>query len=246
VSVSLAIATYNRSAVLAKSLARLAELTVPDEIVIVDDGSDDGCEDMVGSLDLPIRYIYNNRPYFALVSQARNVGLRAATGDLFVTCEPEVLFESDALAQLVAAYEANPDKAVNAGSVTHVHEDGSRETVRGWTASFCTLFRRDWLLAVNGWDEEMPGIYGHDDCDLTTRLGLAGHGTLVDESIRVTHQWHPSTRAVEGAEDDLQANGRYLRSKEIGWGLPVCENPPIIANADIEWGKVIHRAAVFT
>ena len=90
-TVCLLVTTWNRTALLANSLQRLAGgLTLPDEILVVDDGGSDGCEGLCERArvewGLPVRYLYNHRPYEAMCSQARNVGIKHTDADLIITC----------------------------------------------------------------------------------------------------------------------------------------------------------------
>lgn len=81
--VSVVIPTFNRAAVLARSVRSVQLQTLgPSEIIVVDDGSSDGTQELVAELaseDSRIRYVH--QPNGGAPS-ARNHGARLATGDL--------------------------------------------------------------------------------------------------------------------------------------------------------------------
>jgi glycosyltransferase involved in cell wall biosynthesis len=77
--ISVIIATWNRAPRLVAALDSVYRQTLPPhEIILVDDGSDDGTRELVSGRYAGVRYHYQeNRG----VSSARNTGIRMATGD---------------------------------------------------------------------------------------------------------------------------------------------------------------------
>jgi glycosyltransferase involved in cell wall biosynthesis len=106
--ISVIVCTYNRSASLAETLGRLAELTVDEtfavEVIVVDNNSNDDTPSVVASLAARfggrLRYVFEGRQG---QSQARNTGMREARGALVVFTDDDVLPEPDWLAALHAA-----------------------------------------------------------------------------------------------------------------------------------------------
>lgn len=81
--ISVVIPTYNRAAVLARAIQSVYAQTWLEqggnlELIVVDDGSDDGTAELVQEMFPQVRYIYQHN---AGVSAARNVGLRHCQGD---------------------------------------------------------------------------------------------------------------------------------------------------------------------
>jgi glycosyltransferase involved in cell wall biosynthesis len=78
--IAVIIATYNRATLLDEAIGcLLAQTRVPDEIVVVDDGSTDQTPDVLAGYGPPVKVVRQaNRGLPA----ARNTGLRTATADL--------------------------------------------------------------------------------------------------------------------------------------------------------------------
>lgn len=111
IKTSLVISVFNRTELLRKNLLRLQYLTLPDEIVIVDDGTHNHHEvsNMLKSLDFlkgRITYIRHANPNWDSCSIPKNIGLKNATGDILIYTEPENIFIED----IVPIAKEIPDK----------------------------------------------------------------------------------------------------------------------------------------
>jgi glycosyltransferase involved in cell wall biosynthesis len=120
--ICLLITTYNRAHLLNRSLERLTRLTLPDEILIVSDGCTDNTEETVRGFEgrLPIRYIYNHQPGMSLCSLARNIGIKNTDCPLILTSEPELLWCTDVVPQVLSLHRENPTQMVSAGTIYHM------------------------------------------------------------------------------------------------------------------------------
>ena len=217
------ITTHNRSALLARSLEALQNLTWPDELIVVDDGGFDACEDVCDRFGA--WYVYNDNPGLTNCCLARNIGLRLAHHPQILVCEPEVMFLTDVVAQMKQAREEHP-KDILYGWTYHANNDGSGivDAERIGHFPYYTLYKRDWLIQVGGWDEAFPGPWAWDDVDLNGRLAELGHGLHRVEECEALHQWHPSR--IELAVE----NEAHARSKR--WPQD------IVANRGVEWGQI--------
>ena len=115
------ITTFNRGELLDKSLERMTHLTLPDEILVVDDGSSDNTEAVVkGYFDrLPIRYIYNHNPDWSICSFARNIGVKNTDADLIITTEPEMIWVTDIVKIILEEREKHPKEIISASIIYH-------------------------------------------------------------------------------------------------------------------------------
>jgi len=101
--VSVVIPSYNRPDMLAESLASvLAQTRPPREIIVVDNGTDDGTAEVVARHAARVRYI---RTEPAGVQAARNVGLRAATSEWVATLDDDDLYRPTFLERAAPALE---------------------------------------------------------------------------------------------------------------------------------------------
>lgn len=116
---TLLITSYNRSNQLNNSLQRLCNLTIPDQILVVDDGSSDNTEQVVNDFKtkLPIEYIYNHNPEWSICSYARNIGIKNAIGDIIITSEPEVLFVTDIVKQMLDELSKYKNQIISVGTM---------------------------------------------------------------------------------------------------------------------------------
>lgn len=123
--VCLLITCYGRAHLLGATLERLTKLTLPGEIIVVNDGGQDNCEEVCHSFKdrLPIRYIYNHAPFWSICSFARNIGVRNTNCDLILTSEPELIYCTDVVKQVLDAQKNTPDKIISAGVVYHMGKE---------------------------------------------------------------------------------------------------------------------------
>jgi glycosyltransferase involved in cell wall biosynthesis len=107
--VSIIIPTYNRSAMLLRTLESVKRQGHREwEVIVIDDGSTDGTSRLFapGVQDRRIQYL---RQENAGVSAARNTGLRAAQGDFIAFLDSDDLWRPWKLEVQVTALQANPD-----------------------------------------------------------------------------------------------------------------------------------------
>jgi len=125
-TISVIITTYNRGGHLRRCLPSLLGQKVnADEIIIVDDGSEDYTKSVVEQIqkDFPkqdIKYIYNNNIGYTNCCLAKNIGLRQAKGDILVFTEPEILHATETLQQHLAWQEKGEKTYISAGTVYFV------------------------------------------------------------------------------------------------------------------------------
>jgi glycosyltransferase involved in cell wall biosynthesis len=116
--VSVVIPSYNSGPGLETCLVALnhqrSALIEQFEVVVVDDGSDDGTEDLVKRLrcDYDLSYVFIPRGPASGRSAARNVGIRAATGELVVMIDADVVVPPGFLAAHLDYHRRRPDLVV--------------------------------------------------------------------------------------------------------------------------------------
>ncbi len=209
--VSIVVLNYKRRDALALCLSSvLAQTYIRRDIIVVDNHSEDGAEEMVRALDPAIHWI--GLPQNLGSCAGRNAGLRQAQGDLIVTLDNDVLFASPAeLARLVDLADRRPDSAVFAMQVCDqatgkirgrewCHpksriRDGSNEFESSFFPEGAVAFRREALDHAGLYYE--PFFIGCEGGDLAIRILDQGFKILYSPSVRVVHLMEPETRTAD-------------------------------------------------
>ena len=104
--ISVIIPTYNRKKTLARAIRSVVNQSFsPFEILIIDDGSNDGTEEWVKENFQNIKYIYQNNHG---VSSARNIGIENAYGDWVAFLDSDDEWIPNKLYEQVKSIESNP------------------------------------------------------------------------------------------------------------------------------------------
>lgn len=110
-SVSIALCTWNGASFLREQLESiLGQTRIPDEIVLRDDGSDDGTVDLARSLlsEAPCRVDIEVQPRNLGSTRNFESALKACTGDVVFFCDQDDRWDSDKIATMVDRLEAAP------------------------------------------------------------------------------------------------------------------------------------------
>jgi GT2 family glycosyltransferase len=217
--VSVVVCTYNGGQTLDQCLRSLGELAYPDyEVIVVDDGSTDDTGEILKRFP-GMRAIH--QPNMGL-SVARNAGLYAATGEIVAYTDSDCFADPDWLTHLVYQLQRSGASAVGGpnltpedgrlaacvaacpGQPTHVLvSDQVAEHIPG-----CNMaFRRDALLAINGFDP----LYrkAGDDVDVCWRLQQASMWITFAPGAFV---WH---HRRQGPRSYLKQQGGYGEAEAL-------------------------------
>jgi glycosyltransferase involved in cell wall biosynthesis len=120
--VSICVPTYNRKKYLKETLESIFSQTYKDyEIIVVDDGSTDGTEDMIKKLGVPITYHWQENGGDAA---ARNKLIELARGKYISFIDSDDLLFPDAIERLVKVVEAEAEDVIAYGSYIRINQDG--------------------------------------------------------------------------------------------------------------------------
>ena len=123
-TISVIIPTYNRARDLPRAVASVLQQTLPaSEILIVDDGSTDGTEQVAARLDGPIRYLRQENKG---VSVARNRAMELADGSLLAFLDTDDRWNPRKLEIQVGAMVRNPEAGWSATNLVVVDPAGER------------------------------------------------------------------------------------------------------------------------
>lgn len=201
-SIAVVIPTFNRIDVLPRALESvLAQTRPPDEIIVVDDGSDDGTADWIERARPGVCLI---RQENAGVSAARNRGVEAASSDWIALLDSDDAWMPEKLERQTEAIEKE------AGAVLcHTEEiwirNGRRvnpmkkhEKAGGWIFERClplcaispssALIRRDLLIELGGFDETLPAC---EDYDLWLRVCARHPVVFLETPLIEKYGGHP-------------------------------------------------------
>ena len=191
--VSVIIPTYNRRDYLRQAIASVVTQDHPFELIVVDDGSDDGTASVVPRDDPRIRYIRQpNRGAAA----ARNTGIRTARHQLIAFLDSDDRFAAGKLRLQAAAMIAQPRYLVSHTEEVwyrrgvllnqkkkHRKEEGDlfARSLKLCVVGMSTIMARRQLFETVGlFDESLPCC---EDYDLWLRVGCRFPFLLVKEAL---------------------------------------------------------------
>jgi len=168
--VSICIPTYNRKNYLKETLESVFAQTYKDyEVVIVDDGSNDGTDQMIKKSNYPIRYFRQNN---LGVSKARNKLIELAEGEYITFIDSDDLLFQYAVEDLMSLVECNGSDIVAYSSYVGIDVTGNavkrkpRKLPSGCIAaklfeyiyvhSCGTMCRKELFEEVGGFDISLP------------------------------------------------------------------------------------------
>jgi len=243
--ISLIIPTYNRRAILHRSLTAAIDQNYADfEVIVVDDASTDGTAEMIKMKFPQVRYFRQETNRGPAV--ARNRGIRESKGEIIAFTDDDCLVPPDFLSRLGDGYQRYPEVAGVGGyqeaasevvaarlvaryerhmnrQVYHVGEQeylGGFECPAGGTNSMS--YRCRVLQEVGGFDETFPLAAG-EDAYLKWQVVQQGHPLLFIPTQVVHLQdytfpgfWKQQTRrGIGAAHFEWRRTGRYPRPFRI-------------------------------
>jgi cellulose synthase/poly-beta-1,6-N-acetylglucosamine synthase-like glycosyltransferase len=200
--VSVVVPVRNGAATIAETLRSIAAQNdgrQPFEIIVVEDGSDDGSRGVVerAAMDLPLTILQGPRRGAAA---AVNAGLRAASHPIVAQVDQDVVLEREWLARLLPHFD---DLRVGAAQGRYTADRSASFFSRVMALDLeqryvglpdridhvCTgntVYRAEALARVGLLDESFG--YGYDN-DLSYRLGAAGYALVFCREARSRHRW---------------------------------------------------------
>lgn len=255
--ISIIVNTLNRGYSLGRTLDSFRQLTYPSfEVVVVNGPSTDESEEVIASYGADVKV---RRCPEANLSMSRNIGIAAAAGEIVAFIDDDGVPEPRWLDELVALYDS--DEVGGAGGVVHDHTGYTYQCrfnssdrlgnasldhdapLDHWSfpgaARFPYLigtnasFRRDALIAVGGFDEEIE--YYLDETDVCLRMVDAGWVLRQGRGATVHHKFLPS---------DVRTEARVTLNN-----FPVVKNKLYFSlvnhGEDISFSRVMSDAADF-
>ncbi|MDR3450296.1 MAG: glycosyltransferase [Alphaproteobacteria bacterium] len=212
--ISVIVCTRNRAKQLPTLLESMTKLVIPSglewELIIVDNGSTDGTTQVIDSFKdrLPVKRVFQP---LAGLSNARNAGVDAASGNYIVWTDDDVGLDPQWLAAYGEAFQRWPNAALFAGKITPHLEPPTP----------------DWLI---GNADAIGSLLAKSDCGdvpvaLSTdkRILPFGANFAIRTAVQKQFRYNPDLgvapgRRMGGEETDVAK--RILASGRHGWWLP--------------------------
>lgn len=184
----------------------------PFEVIVVDDGSSDGCCDFLRNGENPYpnaRLVTQSR---AGVARSRNRGAEQAAGEAFVFLDAHCTPAVDWLDRLAETLDDDPaalaTPCMTDAADPHLKGFGVRITDRSFryrwlprlqegsyaipiAAGGCLAIRQEFFCGLGGF--EYMRTYGHEDVELSIRCWTFGHSVVVVPDVEVAHVFRPRT-----------------------------------------------------
>jgi hypothetical protein len=237
-TITVVVPVYNGGESLGACLEYIGKLSPPpDECVIVDDGSRDESRAMARRAGFKVISTGGRRG----PAVARNLGARAASGDIVLFLDADVLVSSDAVARIRAHFEGDPSLDGVSGSyddqpgspsfvsqyrnLLHcfIHQTSRPDTCTLWSA--CGAIRRQVFLEHGGFRESYhkPCV---EDIDLGFRLHAAGRKLLLDKQLQVKHVKHWSLWRMVKTD---------LLDRAVPWTQLILRQRSMPADLNLRW-----------
>ncbi len=220
IDISVVIATYNRKNLLEKTLESLINQSYPKdkyEVLVVDDGSSDGTEEMINEM----MALHQNMRYIKTGNQgpaaSRNVGINNAKGDIVAFIDDDCLADRDWLKEIVNSFKANKDAVGIEGKTITIPEEVAPFTYQvvnnGGGYMTCNIaYKKGILDKVGGFDTNYP--YPHnEDADLAWSVMRYGEIYFEPKAL-VVHPPRPISaieliRRVRYNESDFRLHHKF-------------------------------------
>ncbi len=181
------------------------------EIIVVDDGSTDGCVQRIESKYPQVKF-YKEKGLGA--SRARNFGALKATGDIFIFCDAHIKFYDFFLDKLLSLMQTNYKKidAISPGigvlgNPSHagfgLKWDNKLQPT--WLSNpkevrivpllpgGCLMIKKEVFFDIEGFDKGFL-VWGHEDEEISLKLWLFGYTCYIYPEVLVLHKFrskHP-------------------------------------------------------
>jgi len=246
--ISVIIPTYNRAPFIGEAIRSVLEQDYflrrrpahQLELLIIDDGSDDGTAETV--LSFGNRLVYHSFPHRG-VSPARNAGLRLTRGDYIAFLDSDDLWKKKKISVQMDFLTANPEavacytEEIWLRNGRHLNPHRKHRKYSGWifdrvlplcllSLSSC-LFRKEVFTELGGFDEDLPAC---EDYDFGLRLAHKFPLHLIPKPLiikrgghagQLSHQfWGMDRFRVRALEKALSLNlteeqGRLVKAELI-------------------------------
>ena len=219
--ISVIIPNLNREEELKECLAALWSQTLPPmEIIVVDDGSTDGSEEVAMSSGCVLVQAGGGRQ----ANYCRNLGAARARGELLAFFDSDTVAAPDALEVAARSLEhEDVDAAVGLYAVRHRHPNPASQYKNlwirysylrsaghiDWIFGAVSVIRKEAFLRAGGFDGTMMMTHGGEDLELGKRMRTHDLRILLNPRCEVEHLKHHTLATL--LLNDLRRSEGFVR-----------------------------------
>lgn len=207
------------------------------EIMVVDDGSEDGCCSFLEPESSPYRKIRLLTTNGIGAARARNLGAGQAGGDILVFCDGHLTLQKGWLDTLLEVFDYQEVAAVSPG-IGPYDPAGAAGYGQTWDEKLeirwlsrpsdiepvplapggCLAIKKDVFQQVGGFDRGFNS-WGYEDVELSLKLWLFGYQVFVTPYLRIGHYFRKTTPysvdAIEFVYNRLRMAISHLKEDRI-------------------------------
>jgi len=216
-SISVVIPTFNRLIYLERAIKSVLNQTISvNEIIIVDDGSDDGTSEFVHSNYPNIKYIFQSN---SGVSAARNTGIKAASSNWIAFLDSDDAWVTNKIQKQITELELNPEmnfchsNEIWIRNGREIKQKNTHKKFGGYIFDKCldkcrispstVICRKSLLIKLNGFDEDLSIC---EDYDLWLRITSNNPVIYIEKPLIIKYGGH---------QDQLSRNSEGIESYHI-------------------------------
>jgi len=221
---SIIIPSYNMRDLLQKTLtALIPQISGQDEVIVIDDGSNDGTEEMLKQ-EFPRVKCFRQKREGPRLQRARNIGIKAAKNDCVILLDADCI----PLPEFVKAHKHSfgPNVVVTGKIFREDKEKQVNDEHPDWgqqrflkenelnqirCGNLC--FSRSSILKIDGFAEDYDGTWGiMDGLDFASKVTyLLGGKIQANSQARVIHKYHLALREKKDADRNRLIFQRNLK-----------------------------------
>jgi glycosyltransferase involved in cell wall biosynthesis len=208
---SVIIPVYNGEKTIGKCLSPLlVQSRKPDEIIVVDDGSDDRTADIVKTF----KKVTLLRQEHKGPAAARNLGAKKAKGNILLFTDSDCIPDKEWVSEMAKPFESKETagaqgryKTIQKGIIARFvqleiedrYDRMKKRKYIDFIGSYAAGYRKSAFLEFSGFDEAFPLASGEDP-ELSFKLAKAGHKMVFNDRAVVYH-------------NHVDSLGAYLKQK---------------------------------
>ena len=216
-SISVVIPTFNRLIYLERAIKSVLNQTISvNEIIIVDDGSDDGTSEFIHSNYPNLKYIFQSN---SGVSAARNTGIKAASSNWIAFLDSDDAWVANKIQKQITELELNPEmnfchsNEIWIRNGREIKQKNTHKKFGGFIFNKCldkcrispstVICRKSLLIKLNGFDEDLAIC---EDYDLWLRITSNNPVIYIEKPLIIKYGGH---------QDQLSRNSEGIESYHI-------------------------------